>query len=65
MKISKEQLTKFKEIYREQFGFELDDETAYDLALKLLNLMRLVYKQINQSDFNAADKRRKELDGNK
>lgn len=44
MEIPKEDLDRFKAIYREEYGEEISDEEAYRIASKLLNLFRIVYK---------------------
>lgn len=44
MQISDEQLKKFKEIYKKEFGKEISDKEAYESAYNLLNLMDILYK---------------------
>lgn len=44
--ISKEQLEKFKEIYKNQFGEELSDQDALEKATKLLNMMKVIYRPL-------------------
>jgi hypothetical protein len=44
--ISKEQLEKFKIIYKNQFGEELSDQEALEKATKLLNMMKVIYRPI-------------------
>lgn len=61
MKITKEQLNAFQQLYKQQFGVDIDDEAAYDAAIKLLSLMKLVYQPIRASDLRKAEQRRKEL----
>ena len=41
--LSKEAIKQFKEIYRKEFGEDIDDGTARILARRLLNLYRAVY----------------------
>ena len=41
--LSKEAIQQFKEIYRKEFGEDIDDGTARKLATRLLNLYRAVY----------------------
>jgi len=43
MVISNEQLDEFIRLYKEQFGEELDRATAHMFALKLVQLMSVVY----------------------
>lgn len=42
--ISKEQLEKFKLIYKKEFNKEISDQEALEQATKLLRLMEIVYK---------------------
>lgn len=44
--ISKEQLEKFKTIYKNQFGEEISDQDALDQATKLLNMMKVIYRPL-------------------
>ena len=58
--ISKEDLEKFKEIYRKQFGKDISDQKALESAIKLLTLMKIIYKPMTQEDFDRLQKRRRE-----
>jgi hypothetical protein len=42
MRIPEEQLDKFIELYKKKYGVELDHNTAYDKASRLLKLVELV-----------------------
>ncbi len=42
--ISKEQLDKFKSIYKKEFNKEISDQEALEQANKLLKLVEIVYK---------------------
>jgi hypothetical protein len=44
--ISKEQLEKFKLIYKKEFNKEISDQEALEQATKLLRLMEIVYKPL-------------------
>jgi hypothetical protein len=44
--ISKEQLEKFKTIYKNQFSEELSDQEALEQATKLLNMMKIIYRPL-------------------
>ena len=41
--ISQKSLEKFKKIFKEEFGEEIDDERALYLATRLLNVGRALY----------------------
>lgn len=50
MEIPKEDLERFKAIYKEECGEEISDEEAYRIASKLLNLFRIIYKPFLESE---------------
>ncbi len=50
MSLSKEAIEEFKEIYRQEFGEEISDQTALELALNLLNLFRAIYKPVTKKE---------------
>jgi len=43
MKPNKETIDEFKRIFKEEFGEELDDKTAYDRFTRLTNFLRVIY----------------------
>lgn len=42
--LSDEQIKKFQELYKNRFGEEISREVAYEKAIKLIQLVELVYK---------------------
>ncbi len=46
MKISKEQIERFKLIYKQEFDIELSDQTALEYAKKLIGLVAIVSREI-------------------
>ena len=48
MKLTKEQIDKYRKIYRNKFGREISHEEAYDSATKLVQLMKVIYRPITQ-----------------
>ena len=46
MEISKEELEEFKKIYKEEFGEDLSDEEAREVAQRLLGFIKLVYRPL-------------------
>ena len=48
MRISKERIEEFKQLYLKQFGEGLSDEEAHELALQLLQLFKVVYRPLPQ-----------------
>lgn len=41
--VSRASLAKFKQIYFQEYGIKLDEQSAYELASNLVNLYRSVY----------------------
>ena len=50
--ISKEELQRFKEIWKNEFGEIISDEKALESATKLLTLMRIIYKPMTQEEYD-------------
>jgi hypothetical protein len=51
MELTNEQIEKFQELYKQQFGEEISYEEAADRGLKLVRLVRLVYKPITKEQY--------------
>jgi hypothetical protein len=47
--VSTQALNEFKQIYKEEYGVELDNQTALDKAERLLMLMSAVYRPIKRT----------------
>ncbi|MCK9437901.1 MAG: hypothetical protein M0Q12_11935 [Synergistaceae bacterium] len=55
--ISQQSLEKFKKIFKEEFGEEISDEQALNLATRLLNVGRALYSpRIYPSGINNENK---------
>jgi hypothetical protein len=50
MQLSKQAIDEFKAIYKEEFGENIDDKKAYELAVDLLNLFKIIYRPIPKHD---------------
>jgi hypothetical protein len=48
MKLTADQLNKFKELYKSYFDIELSEKEATEQATNLLNMMKTVYKPITK-----------------
>lgn len=44
--VSTKALQEFKQIYKDEYGTDLDDQTALDKAERFLMLMRAIYRPI-------------------
>ncbi|MDQ3089786.1 MAG: hypothetical protein M3Q24_01360 [bacterium] len=51
MQLSEKQLDKFISLYQKNFGVALDRETATEKGVRLINLVSLVYKPINENKY--------------
>lgn len=49
MKLSKEAITEFKQIFKEEYGIELSDGEALTKGMLLLRLMKAIHKPINKT----------------
>ena len=61
MEVSPEQLEKFRAIYREQFGVELDPKETLEKAIALLQVMKHVYQPMTEVDLQRVQERRGHL----
>ena len=58
--ISKEQLEKFKTLYKKHFKNDISDQEALDKGIRLVRLIELIYKPMTESEYNRLQKRREE-----
>lgn len=58
MTIFKEDIDKFKKIYKKKFGKNLSSQCALEKASKLLRLVEIVYKPMTQKEYDKVQKRR-------
>ena len=50
MQISEKDLKEYKHLYKKEHGIDLSNKKAFDKALRLVNLMRIVYLPPNNYD---------------
>ena len=48
--MNKKSIKEFQEIYRQKFGEEIDEAKTREVARRLLNLIRAVYKPTQKND---------------
>jgi len=58
--LSDEQIVKFQTLYKNRFGKEISRKKAYEQGIKLIRLMRLIYKPMTKKEYNHLQKRRQE-----
>jgi len=51
MVLSDEHIRRFQELYKSHFGREISKEDAYEQGIKLVCLLKLVYKPITKEDY--------------
>lgn len=61
VKISKEQLEKFKVLYKNRFGKEISDQETLESGTKLVRLIELIYNPMTEEEFKQLEKRRKKI----
>ncbi len=49
--LSKEQIEKFKSLYKKRFGKDISDAEAYESGIKLLRLVELTYKPMTEAEY--------------
>ena len=60
MVLSDTDIAKFQNIYKKEFGIEINKEDAYEKGVKLLRLMSIVYKPMTKEEFDLIQKHRNE-----
>jgi hypothetical protein len=58
--LSKEQIAKFKKLYKKRFGKDLSDAEAYESAIKLVRLVELTYKPMTKAEYKKLKQKPKE-----
>ena len=58
--LSDERITKFQTLYKNRFGKEISREEAYEQGVKLVRLVKLIYKPIAEAEFNQLQERRRQ-----
>jgi hypothetical protein len=56
-----EEVTQFQELYKKEFGEELERHDARDRFTKLVRLMEIIYKPMTQKEYDDVQKHIKEL----
>ena len=59
--LSEKQITKFQTLYKNRFGVAISREQAYEKGIKLIRLVKLIYKPITEKDCQELQKRRKKI----
>jgi len=60
MKLTDQQITKFQAIYKARFHKDLDREKTYDMGIKLVRMMQIIYKPMTVADLEQLQERRRQ-----
>ena len=58
--LSDAQIQKFRTLYENKFGKKISRKEAYEKGIKLIRLMKLIYKPMTENELEQLEKRRKE-----
>jgi len=59
--LTEKDVAEFQDLYRKKFGKEIGYHEAYDSYMKLLTLMKAIYRPLTKKGLEKLEKRRKEL----
>lgn len=60
MNLTDKQITRFQAIYKARFHQDLSRDKAYDMGIKLVRLMQIVYKPMTEVEYQKLQARRKQ-----
>jgi len=60
MKLTDQQVTRFQALYKARFHQEISRDKAYDMGIKLVRMMEIVYKPMTVTDFKELQERRRQ-----
>ena len=59
MHLTEEDITKFQRLYKKHFRVEISRTRAREEGIKLVRLMRLIYKPMTKAEYDRLQQRRK------
>lgn len=60
MILTNQQIKKFQALYKARFHKDIDREKAYDMGIKLVRMMQIIYKPMTVADFEQLQERRRQ-----
>jgi hypothetical protein len=57
--LTDEQVTKFQSLYKKRFGKEISREDAYEQGIKLIRIVKLIYRPMTQEELHLVQERRR------
>ena len=61
MVLSDEQVEQFRQLYFKRYSKEISKEDAYEQGIKLIAMLKLIYKPMPLQEYEAIQKRRLEM----
>ncbi|MEI6352769.1 MAG: hypothetical protein WCO35_02420 [Candidatus Nomurabacteria bacterium] len=58
MVLPDEKVIEFQDLYKSNFGIEINKEEAYEKGIKLFNLLSLIYKPISEKEKKEINEKR-------
>ncbi|HOX10365.1 MAG TPA: hypothetical protein P5323_00170 [Candidatus Moranbacteria bacterium] len=57
-----EQIEKFQTIYKNRFGIEISRDEAFEKGVRLVRLVKLIYKPMTKQNYLELKKRQEKID---
>jgi len=58
--LSDKQITKYQTLYKNRFGKDISRKEAFDMGVKLIRLVRLIYKPMTENEYQKLQERRRQ-----
>jgi len=63
--LTAQQVKRFQEIYNRNFGVSISSKEAYEEGIRLVNLIKTIYRPISELEYKRLKERRGELNNRK
>lgn len=60
MQLTDQDITKFQALYQSEFSMEISREEAYEKGIKLIRLVKLIYKPMTKEEHEQIQKHRQD-----
>lgn len=58
--LTDDQITKYQALFKNRFGKEISREEAYEQGVKLIRMVKLIYKPMSETEYQQLQARRRE-----
>ena len=58
--LTDEQIKTYQTLYKNRFGISISREDAFDMGVKLIRLVELIYKPMSEAEYQQLKKRHRE-----